>query len=314
MATYDSLIGRTDLAGLIPVEVSNEMAGKISKEDSNVLRMARRLRDMNHYQSDMPVMSALATASFLDGDTALIETAEVNWADVTLYAKELAAIVPIPRRVLDDASIPIWSQVRPDLEEAMGLAIDNAMLYGTNKPAAWPTSIQSAANTAGHAVSLAGAADLYEALLDESGVWAFVEEDGFAVDRVLADLTVKAKLRGTRDANGNPIFTRDPVVASQYVVDGVPIDFPRNGCGSSTYMLFAGDWKQLVYSIREDMSWSLSKDGVIQDAAGNIIYNLFQQDMVAIRVIMRLAFALPNPINRVNVTEATRYPFAYLTT
>jgi len=35
--------------------------------------------------------------------------------------------------------------------------------------------------------------------------------------------------------------------------------------------------------------------------------------MVALRVVMRLGFQLPNPINRVNATAATRYPFAYLT-
>jgi len=49
------------------------------------------------------------------------------------------------------------------------------------------------------------------------------------------------------------------------------------------------------------------------DGAGNIIYNLAQQDMVALRAVMRLGFALPNPINRMNPTAATRYPFAVLT-
>jgi hypothetical protein len=35
--------------------------------------------------------------------------------------------------------------------------------------------------------------------------------------------------------------------------------------------------------------------------------------MAAIMLTLRLGFALPNPINRVNGTAATRYPFAYLT-
>ena len=34
--------------------------------------------------------------------------------------------------------------------------------------------------------------------------------------------------------------------------------------------------------------------------------------MIAIRAVMRLGWALPNPVNRVNATEATRYPFAIL--
>ena len=52
---------------------------------------------------------------------------------------------------------------------------------------------------------------------------------------------------------------------------------------------------------------------VIQDAAGNTIYNLAQQDMIALRAVMRLGFALPNPINRLQPTEASRAPFAVLT-
>jgi hypothetical protein len=51
---------------------------------------------------------------------------------------------------------------------------------------------------------------------------------------------------------------------------------------------------------------------VLQDSSGNIIYNLAQQDMVALRVVMRLGFAMPNPINRMQQTAASRCAFAAL--
>jgi len=35
--------------------------------------------------------------------------------------------------------------------------------------------------------------------------------------------------------------------------------------------------------------------------------------MVALRAVMRLGFALPNPINRMQQTAASRAPFAVLT-
>jgi hypothetical protein len=60
------------------------------------------------------------------------------------------------------------------------------------------------------------------------------------------------------------------------------------------------------------MEFEVYTEGIIQDAGGNIVYNLMQQRMAAIMVVMRLGFALPNPINRVNTDSATRYPFAYL--
>jgi len=34
--------------------------------------------------------------------------------------------------------------------------------------------------------------------------------------------------------------------------------------------------------------------------------------MVAMRVVARYGFQVPNPLNRMNMTEATRYPFAVL--
>jgi len=61
------------------------------------------------------------------------------------------------------------------------------------------------------------------------------------------------------------------------------------------------------------MTFKVLDQAVLQDAAGNITYNLAQQDMVALRAVMRIGFALPNTINRMNETEATRSPFAILT-
>jgi len=51
--------------------------------------------------------------------------------------------------------------------------------------------------------------------------------------------------------------------------------------------------------------------GVITDNGSPpvIQYNLLQQDMVALRVTARFAWAIPNPVNRQQPTKASRYPF-----
>jgi HK97 family phage major capsid protein len=310
---YNSVIGRADVAGIIPEEYSYELLTQIV-EQSHVMRLARRLRNMTVYEERMPVLSALATAYFLDGDTDLVQTSEVNWTNVYLYAKDVAVLVPIPRNVLADSKVPLWAEIRPELATAAGFTIDNATLYGTGAPSeGWPTAIVTAANSAGHEVSEAAHPDLYDAILADGGVFSLVEQDGFGVTGSIAHLSMRGKLRGARDAEGQPIFNRDPVVAAQYNLDGTPCFFPTNGAGSATYPLISGDWSQLVYSVRQDMEFEIYTEGIIQDAGGNIVYNLMQQRMAAVMLVMRLGFALPNPINRVNQTEATRYPFAYLT-
>lgn len=309
---YNNIIGRSDVAGVIPVETSNELLNGTAQE-SLLMRMGRRLRNMTVYEERLPVLSALATAYFPGGDAGLVQTSEVNWSDVTIIAEDLAVVVPISKNVLSDAKIPLWDEVKKELITAAGVAIDMAQLYGTNKPSTWPTAIVTAALAAGHNVSLAGFPDLYGALLTEGGVFNKIEEDGYGVNGVLSNLTMKSTIRGTRDADGNPIFNSDPTGPGRYMLDGAQCWFPETGITNSTYKMIAGAWQQLAYSMRSDVAFEVFTEGVIQDASGKIIFNLLQQRMAAIMLTMRLGFAVPNAINRVNTNSATRYPFAYLT-
>lgn len=319
---YNSIISRTDAAALIPQEVSNEII-KAVPQQSAVMQLARRLPNMSAAQKRMPVMSALATAYFVSGDTSLKQTSEVNWENKYIDAEELAVIVPIPEAVLDDSAFDIWGEVQPALVEAFGVAIDGAVQYGTNIPATWTTNLGAAGIVAGalaasQGISLAAYTDMYEAILGEtaagvSGLFGLVEEDGYMVTGSIAHLTMKRKLRNVRDSDGGLIFSTNMQQAGAYLLDGAPCMFPLNGAVSSTYYLLSGQWNQLVYSIRQDITYKVLDQAVIQDGTGAIVYNLAQQDMVALRAVMRLGFALPNPINRVQGTAASRFPFAYLT-
>jgi len=319
---YNSLISRTDADALIPDEVSKEILSHIP-QNSAVMQLAKQLPTMSRAQRNLPVVSALPTAYFLTGDTSLKQTSEVAWENKYINAEELAVIVPIPEAVLDDADYDIWGQVRPLLEEAFGIAVDGAVLYGTNIPASWSTNLGAAGLIAGiaaasHDASLAGFTDLYEAILGESaaaagdGLFALVEADGFMVTGSICHTGFKAQLRNVRDGEGQPIFTRSMQGVNTYELDGAPCLFPTNGAISATYYAISGQWNQLVFAMRQDITYKILTEAVIQDAGGNIVYNLAQQDMIALRAVMRLGFALPNPINRMQETAASRFPFAYL--
>jgi hypothetical protein len=176
------------------------------------------------------------------------------------------------------------------------------------------------ANNAGQVISAAAYTDLYEAILGETpavppvpGLYMLVEADGFMINGVLAHTSMKGKLRNVRDSNGQPIFKTTMQDATRYELDGAPLYFPTDGSiVAATSLLIAGDWTQLVYAMRQDVTYTISKEAVITDAAGKIVYNLFQQDMVALRAVMRLGFALPNPINRMQTVAANRCAFSVL--
>jgi HK97 family phage major capsid protein len=321
---FNDVISRTDAAALIPAEVSNEIIKDVA-ESNPLLQLARRLPNMSRAARTMPVMSALATAYFVSGDTGLKQTTDMAWANVNIHAEELAAIVPIPEAVLDDADYDIWSEVRPEIVKALNVAITQAVLYGTNIPASWTADLGAAglvarATAAGHLLQIANYLDTYEAILGETqavpavpGLFATLEADGYAVSGSLADISMKGKLRNIRDVNGNPIFKTSMQGPTSYELDGTPLYFPLDGTMiPASSLLISGDWSKLVYAMRQDITYKVLDQAVIQDAAGNIVYNLAQQDMVALRAVIRLGFALPNPINRQNANAVTRCPFAVL--
>ena len=309
---YNSVVSRTDAAALIPEEVSREIIQGVT-EQSVVMQMARRLANMSRKQLRMPVLSLFPTGYFVNGDTGLKQTSEVNWANKYINAEEIAVIAPIPEAVLGDVDYDIWGEIRPLIEAEFGRLFDAAVLFGDNAPSAWPTDILAGAVAASNSVTLGTGADLYEDLWMESGVIAAIEADGFMSNGAVGAIAMRAKLRGVRDADGQPIFTKSMQEASSYMLDGEPMYFPRNGCWDSAQAwMIAGDWSQLVYSLRQDITYKILDQAVITDAAGNIVYNLPQQDMVALRAVMRIGWQVPNPINRVQETEASRYPFAAL--
>lgn len=310
--SFSSSIDRSGAQALMPEEVRREIIQHMP-ESSAVMRLGRQLPNMSRAQLRMPILAALPQAYFVSGDTGLKKTTEQAWANKFINAEELAVIVPIPINVLDDSDYPIWPQVQPLIVEAMGAKFDRAVLYGEESPANWPTDILTAATSASHVVSRGDGADLYDELLSEDGVVAHVEEDGYAVTGHVGALRLRSQLRGMRDANGHPLFTTMPQDPTRYVLDGMPIEFPRNGgVDPDQSLAISGEWDQLFFAIRRDIDFQVFREGVVQDGSGNIIYNLMQQDMVALRVTFRLGWELPNPINRVNEDDNTRFPFAAL--
>lgn len=309
---FNSLTDRTAAAALIPESVTREIIQSVP-EQSAVMRFARRLPNMTRAQLRMPVLAGLITANFVTGDTGRKQTSEMTWANKYINAEELAVIVPIPEKVLDDVDYDLWGEIRPRIIEAFGKAFDQAVLFGTNAPSDWPDDLLTGATAAGHAITAGGLGDIYDDIMGIGGTIALVEEDGYMVSGHVAALTMRARLRALRDLQGQPIFVRTIQSATPYELDGVPVDFPRNGAMDATQaLMFSGDWSQLVYSIRQDVTYKILDQAVIDDGAGNIVYNLPQQDMIALRAVMRLGWQLPNPVNPINPTEATRYPFSVL--
>lgn len=306
-------IDRTGAQALIPEDASAEII-KGATSQSTVLQFARQRPNLTRAQQRVPVLSTIPQAYFVNGDTGLKQASDGAWDNVYFNVEELAVIIPVPENVEADTDYNLVEELMPDIQAAFGAKIDAAVLFGTDKPGSWPASILAGATAAGHTVARGSGADLYDEILGEGGTFALVEADGYANTGAIAAMTLKAALRGLRTTEGMPIFSQNMQDANRYALDGVPLAFPTNGAFNTTQAeLINGDWQQLMYAWRQDITMKRATEGVITDAGGNVIFNLLQQDMVAYRFVMRIAFALPNPTNRMNSNNATRYPFAALT-
>lgn len=308
MPIFNEIIDRTGAAALIPTQYSSEIM-QDAIEESAVLRMARRLPNMTSNMLSMPVLNSLPHAYFVNGDTGMKQTTKVDWGNKIITAEEIAVIVPIPDNVLADSKFDLWAQIRPLVRQAFGQVIDAAILNGTNKPTSWPNGIITEATEKGNIVTATD--DGFADIMAADGVIAKVEEDGFIVNGYLGSLKSRAFLRGLTDKNGQPIFRNGMTGGTTYMLDGQRIEFPRNGSMTADGpLLIAGDWDKLVYAIRQDITVTKTNTGVITDADGKIVYNLYQQDMTALRFVMRLGWQLPSAVNAMGITDG--YPFAVL--
>lgn len=300
-------IARAQAEALIHEWLVNTIYQDVPKS-SIVMQLGTRLANMTSNQTKIPVLSMLPMAYWVNGDTGMKQTSKQEWDKVYMTAAELAVIVPVPEAVLADTSFDIMGEVQPRVQEAMGAKIDGAILFGNERPSEWTTDILTLAAKQ----KVTGPMD-YTKLLGKDGLFAHVEAGGYGVDGVVGALTAKAELRGLLDQNGRPLFRSDMQGATSYALDGAPMYFPENGSFDTTKaLLIAGNFKKLVYSIRQDVTVKLLDQGVIQDpSTKEIVYNLAQQDMVALRVVMRMGWALPNPATRMNA-DRSKVPFAYM--
>lgn len=312
MPIFNDVIDRAGAASLIPTQYVNDII-QDAVEESAVLRMAKRLPNMTSSMLSMPVLSSLPMAYFVNGDTGLKQTTKAMWDSKLITAEEIAVIVPVPDAVLADSQFDIWGQIRPLVRQAFGKVIDAAILYGTNKPASWPQGIVPAAEAVGNIKNVTD--NGYADIMGPDGLIALVENDGYMVNGYIGSMKSRAYLRSIVDHSAQPIFRNGMTEATTYMLDGQRIEFPRNGVmGASLYgdMLIAGDWDKLVYAIRQDMTVTKSNTSVITDADGKVVFNLYQQDMTALRFVMRLGWQLPNPVNAMNENNEDAFPFAVL--
>lgn len=234
---------------------------------------------------NVPVLATLPTAGWVTdtGNDSVKPTSQVTWANKTLVAEEIAVIIPIHENTLDDATEDILAQIAQQGGQAIGKALDQAVFFGTNKPASWTSddllAAAAAASQAYEVNATTGADDLYGQMLVAAGALA---DEGFDPTTVVARNSLRFSLRNLREnSTGAPIL-----------VDGVLGDFDtfwnRNGAWDSDEAhAFIVDPSRIRMGVRQDVTVKILDQATITGLG-----NLAELDMVALRFKARFAYVL----------------------
>jgi HK97 family phage major capsid protein len=258
-----------------------------------------------------PVLDVLPVAYWVGGDTGMKQTSMQQWKNIVMVVEELACIVPIPEAYLDDADVPLWGQIQPRIVEAVGQLIDLAVLWGINKPTTWGEAVFPGAGKSQHYIVQGTGVDLGQ---DVAKLGSLMAQTGYNVDGFAAAPGTKWNLVGLRSAQGVPIYQPDMQSGGGGSLYGYPMPEIRNGSwqtGLTGALMLAGEFDKAIIGMRRDISFKMFTEGVISDDTGKVILNLMQQDSVAMRMTMRLAYATVNPVTIMQPGSAitARWPF-----
>jgi HK97 family phage major capsid protein len=296
---------------LVPNPVATEIIQELPKQSAIMQRARSVPMSSNTYR--MPVLDVLPVAYWVGGDTGLKQTTRQMWNGIELVVEELATIVPIPEAYLADADIDLWGEVKPRLAAAIGMMIDQAAIFGINKPSTWPSDIYHSAIAAGNYTAVGTGVDLAQ---DVGLLGKQLRKDGFALDGFMSEPGFSWDLTNIRTEQGVPIYQPDLQNGNPNagILYGRPVSEVDNGSWQDAdATLIGGAWNNAILGVRSDISFKMFDQGVITDDTGKVVLNLMQQDSVAWRVVMRVAFATSNPVTELNANRATRSPFAVLT-
>jgi len=280
----------TDFDSLIPVAISTALLDVI-EHTSVALQLGTTIR-MPQGLEQFPVVSALPSADWVNPRFGGRKPAtKIEWSSQMIVPEELGCVLAIPAAFIDDAGFPVWDQVRPLVSSAMARVIDDALLFGNGEPATFPADGVSGGTVVTGADALAAI---------DAGM-AQLEEQGLVPNGIASSAAIGTALRQTyRELMVTPEAAPAQTLYGLRVAVAQVWDDTKGDA-------IVGDWSKLIVGIRQDIRFDTSEQAILQDAAGEIIANAFQEDLVAMRCYMRLGAAIGSPINA--ATGETTDPF-----
>ena len=245
--------------------------------ENSVVMQLGQYHEMDGLQEKTVYVQTDGVSAYWVNETEKIKTDKPEVVPVTLKAHKLGIILVASREALNYTWEKFFEDMKPQIVEAFYTKIDEAGLLGHETPFA-----NSVAKSAKDSSQVVVGPINYENLLK-------LEDKLYEVDinpnAFVSKIQNRSALRESRDGDKKTIYDK-----ATNTIDGITtVDLKSKQFKKGD--LLAGDFNSLIYGVPYNINFKISEEGQIstmKNSDGTPI-NLFEQEMVAVRVTMDIA-------------------------
>lgn len=265
--------------GTIP-DKYNELILKDVMEGSKVMQLAK-YEEMDSKEKKFEYF-AKGPGAYWVGEGEKIKTSKPQWLTAKMVAKKLGVIVPCSRELLSYKVSDFFEKMKPKIAEAFYKKFDDAVILNADNP--FPQSLEESVMESGNSISTGLTYDNILALED------ILSDGDFDVNAFISTKKNRSTLRNVQKIE-NGVVVETLYDRANNTLDGYPVvDLKSLEKGT----LYAGDFDYMYYGIPYGMSYKISEEAQLSTLTNEdgTPVNLFEQELVALRVTMDVAFMI----------------------
>lgn len=245
--------------------------------ENSVVMQLGQYHEMDGLQEKTVYVQTDGVSAYWVNETEKIKTDKPEVVPVALKAHKLGIILVASREALNYTWEKFFEDMKPQIVEAFHTKIDEAGLLGHETPFA-----NSVAKSAKDSSQVVVGPINYENLLklEDKLYEADINPNAF-----VSKIQNRSALRESRDGDKKTIYDK-----ANNTIDGITtVDLKSKQFKKGD--LLAGDFNSLIYGVPYNINFKISEEGQIstmKNSDGTPI-NLFEQEMVAVRVTMDIA-------------------------
>ena len=245
--------------------------------ENSVVMQLGQYHEMDGLQEKTVYVQTDGVSAYWVNETENIKTDKPEVVPVTLKAHKLGIILVASREALNYTWEKFFEDMKPQIVEAFHTKIDEAGLLGHETPFA--NSVAKSAKDSNQVV--VGPINYTKLLeLEDKLYEADINPNAF-----VSKIQNRSALREARDGDKKTIYDK-----ANNTIDGITtVDLKSKQFKKGD--LLAGDFNSLIYGVPYNINFKISEEGQIstmKNQDGTPI-NLFEQEMVAVRVTMDIA-------------------------